>query len=184
MDRLARDTQVPANHFQTRRVNAALSDLDFIINCFDTTLASLSSIGSGAQWGTIPFSQRPAFVYSISKAVEVSNGDKEKNVDGHCVLVAERCINSDRPESVPCGAAILSSRLPVYIDAQIEQVESILAKCKFTYLHHLISDRAAGSCNKGAGKALLTHIKERALLAGYEILLVDCWSGNDGALVQ
>lgn len=40
------------------RTTVTPADAAFIIGAFDSTLPHLESIGSGSQWGSIPFSQR------------------------------------------------------------------------------------------------------------------------------
>ncbi|KAF4784536.1 kinesin motor domain-containing protein [Colletotrichum scovillei] len=55
-----------------RDAGLAPHDADFIVEAFDSTLAPLAALGSGAMWGSQPFSQKDGFVEENLKDVAAS----------------------------------------------------------------------------------------------------------------
>ncbi|KAK1842026.1 acetyltransferase, partial [Colletotrichum chrysophilum] len=55
-----------------RDASTAEDDVAFIVAAFDSTLAPLTALGSGAMWGTTPFSQKDGFVEETIKDVRTS----------------------------------------------------------------------------------------------------------------
>ncbi|KAI8192893.1 hypothetical protein KHU50_013010 [Colletotrichum sp. SAR 10_65] len=62
-----------------RDASTAEDDVAFIVAAFDSTLAPLAALGSGAMWGTTPFSQKDGFVEETIKDVRTSERFYEKN---------------------------------------------------------------------------------------------------------
>ncbi|KAI8253292.1 hypothetical protein K4K56_008720 [Colletotrichum sp. SAR 10_98] len=55
-----------------RDASTAEDDVTFIVAAFDSTLAPLAALGSGAMWGSTPFSQKDGFVEGTVKDVRTS----------------------------------------------------------------------------------------------------------------
>ncbi|KXH50115.1 acetyltransferase [Colletotrichum nymphaeae SA-01] len=55
-----------------RDAGLASHDAEFIVEAFDSTLAPLAAMGSGAMWGSQPFSQKDGFVEENLKDVAAS----------------------------------------------------------------------------------------------------------------
>ncbi|KAI8305346.1 hypothetical protein K4K61_005361 [Colletotrichum sp. SAR11_59] len=55
-----------------RDASTAEDDVAFIVAAFDSTLAPLAALGSGAMWGSTPFSQKDGFVEETIKDVQTS----------------------------------------------------------------------------------------------------------------
>ncbi|KAI8284177.1 hypothetical protein K4K59_007498 [Colletotrichum sp. SAR11_240] len=55
-----------------RDASTAEDDVAFIVAAFDSTLAPLAVLGSGAMWGSTPFSQKDGFVEETIKDVQTS----------------------------------------------------------------------------------------------------------------
>ncbi|EQB58365.1 acetyltransferase [Colletotrichum gloeosporioides Cg-14] len=55
-----------------RDASTAEDDVAFIVAAFDSTLAPLAALGSGAMWGSTPFSQKDGFVEETIKDVRTS----------------------------------------------------------------------------------------------------------------
>ncbi|KAK1731675.1 acetyltransferase [Colletotrichum acutatum] len=56
-----------------RDAGLASHDADFIVEAFNSTLAPLAALGSGAMWGSQPFSQKDGFVEETLKDVAASS---------------------------------------------------------------------------------------------------------------
>lgn len=67
-----RRTLEDINPMNVRDAGLASHDADFIVEAFDSTLAPLAAIGSGAMWGSQPFSQKNGFVEENLKDVAAS----------------------------------------------------------------------------------------------------------------
>ena len=165
--------------FHVRVASAGHGDVKFILDSLDSHIDFLSSIGSASQWGSVRFSDRPAMVEYVQASVEDS-GKRESN---RRVFVVERQgrVGGD---TVRCGAAIVDSTLPDYVQENTGLVEAVAGMPDFLYLNVLVTDRTAYPTAKGAGDALVEHVKGEALGRGHTMLLVDCWSGNRGALLR
>ena len=55
--------------FHIRDAETSLDDGKFIVDAFDSTLPYLTTIGSGEQWGSVPFSERTGFVQETLDSV-------------------------------------------------------------------------------------------------------------------
>ncbi|KAI8152241.1 hypothetical protein K4K49_009793 [Colletotrichum sp. SAR 10_70] len=62
-----------------RDASTAEDDVAFIVAAFDSTLAPLAALGSGAMWGSTPFSQKDGFVEETIKDLRTSERYYEKH---------------------------------------------------------------------------------------------------------
>ncbi|KAH7413078.1 hypothetical protein BKA64DRAFT_344725 [Cadophora sp. MPI-SDFR-AT-0126] len=180
----------------TRLAKASHGDINFIIAAFDSTLPHLASIGSGEQWGTIPFSQREGFIQETADSVEKSEKYGEtKEKQEVCVFIAEvECF-----ESVPEGAHVQEDEdgkrmmsvgtatvhgewFPQYLRSQ-EHLGIADAK-DFLYIEVMVTDHRLGAWSKGAGASLMPGIVEYGRIEGKRTLYVDGWAGNDRKLIH
>lgn len=162
--------------FSIRAARSGDSDVLFILDCFDSTLTFLAGIGSGEQWGARPFSKRPEMVQFIQDCVISSNNDK---TDQNAYIVEKR-----GEELVPCGAVIVDSSFPDYLIENNDAMKNLADLTNFLYLNVLVTHKGPSQLAKGAGDALIDHVKAEARRRNNQTILVDCWNGNDGALIR
>jgi hypothetical protein len=179
------------------------SDAQFVIDAFDSTLAHLESIGSGAQWGSLPFSKKDGFCDRIHEWID-SSTDKGKPVR---VFIAETTQAAETPSTgnlhfrldedgnkiYLLGAMVLADAwAPDYVvkvcgeQSGLEAVDGMLKAKEYIYLEVLVTDfrAGAGGLRKGTGAALLRKAVEYVGKAGRTTLLGDCWTGNERSLVR
>ena len=149
------------------------ADTKFIISSFDSALPWLASVGSGAQWGAEPFSERPKFCQEIKELVEGSAG-----IDGGMAWIADVPYPNDEG-SVPAGAIVLSKNPPSYAPSQ-----SVAVPVPEIYIRILITDQALGDAAKGVGSKLIEFARNQAKQEGAELLRVDCWKGGSDSLLR
>ncbi|MDX3077385.1 GNAT family N-acetyltransferase [Streptomyces sp. MI02-7b] len=131
------------------------ADLPATLALLDGAVAWLTARGHTGQWGTEPWSSRPAAVertrrYADAYLLRAAEVDGE--VAGVCVLAGEP------PESVPpAGEPEL-------------------------YIRLLVTDRARSG--SGIGAALVDDAVAEARRRGVSLLRVDCYAGSDGRLVR
>ena len=196
--------------FHIRPALPTPSDIAFIASAFDSTLPYLSTIGSGAQWGAIPFSTRSGFndetLLSLEQSESFRQTDKFEGEDGAVrVFIAEAETETDGPgasrggdddDDVEGGEGSGKGRLPVGMitvredffaeflrNQEVLQQEICRAK-DFVYLEVLVTDYSAKEKRNGAGAALIEHVKEYARERGKGAVYVDCWGGNDEGLTR
>lgn len=184
------------NRFRVRNADTAGDDARFIVAAFDSTLPYLTSIGSGEQWGSTPFSARENFVEETAQSVEQSvRYERTGEGDPTRALIVEvqtptplatNCIASadgDTQRLLPVGAAVVRSDwFPGYITS-LPDLEPEIKKAKsFLYLEVIITDFTAGVQRNGAGAALIRDIVQYGREKSKAALYVDCWTGNNGKL--
>jgi hypothetical protein len=176
------------------------ADAQFIMDAFDSTLPYLASIGSGVQWGLEALSRNEKFRRNIQEWTETSTSDgqpvrlfiAELSTRGLPTPGLHCRIDENGNEVLLIGAALVAdSWVPPHItnafkDLSLEFLSEILNDKNFLYIEVLTTDFRAGSGypRKGAGAALINHIKEYGIKMGKETLLVDCWAGNERKLVR
>ncbi|KFY40384.1 hypothetical protein V495_05461 [Pseudogymnoascus sp. VKM F-4514 (FW-929)] len=194
------------NTFHIRETSDDIpADSAFILAAFDASIIHLASIGSGAQWGSTPFSASPERVQHATDTVTASEayrlnseaGDKKplrlfiaevkvdddnsSNLDGLRVRTAD---DGARFLAVAAGS-VREGYWPAYVSAQ-PQLEPVIEQANKEgnpfYLEILISDFRTGAARKGSGGALVKRIREYAVEKGATALYLDCWAGNDGNL--
>ncbi|KAJ3949565.1 Kinesin- motor protein [Colletotrichum fioriniae] len=186
-----------------RDAGLASHDADFIVEAFDSTLAPLAAIGSGAMWGSQPFSQKNGFVEENLKDVAASERYRTTGEgDALRIFIAEIEVGSptaatastphdagqdepglryrvgkDGKRYVSVGAAFVRTNwLPGHVKRQFDQEKKIRDE--------LEGGRRTISCRyrKGAGEALIRRAKEYGVEEGMRELYVDAWAGNEKKL--
>jgi len=179
------------------------SDAQFITSAFDSTLAHLESIGSGAQWGSKPFSSKEGFCDRIREWTDKSTQDGKpvrlfiaelKQADPPPSLGnLHHRVDGDGNTIFLLGAALVADAwAPEYIlkaceeEAGLDGLRKTLEAKDYSYLEVLITDfrGGVGGPRKGAGAALLERVREYVVQAGRRTLLADCWAGNERGLVR
>lgn len=134
--------------------NGSVSDLSDALSLLDAAVAWLASQGRTGQWGTEPFSAVEARVEQIRRMLSERTA-RIAEEDGH---VAGVCVVADEP-------------LPYVDPAPIPEL----------YLQLLVTDRAHSGA--GVGRMLVDDAVEIARQRGVEQLRLDCYAGDDQALV-
>ncbi|KAF4834475.1 hypothetical protein CGCTS75_v003462 [Colletotrichum tropicale] len=189
-----------------RDASTAEDDVAFIVAAFDSTLAPLAALGSGAMWGSTPFSQKDGFVEETIKDVQTSEryqatGEGEEALR---IFVAEveledgteagagvglRCREAgDGRRYLPVGMAMVREEwVPGHVKNHfhVEKIrEALEGRKDFVYVDVLISDFRTGGLRKGAGEALLGRAGKYAVEKGMKEVYIDAWAGNGGGLVR
>lgn len=129
-------------------------DLPTVLGMLDSAVAWLVSHGRTGQWGTEPWSSRPASVQRIAEML----ADAEPwilEIDGE-----------------PAGTLVLDSEPGTGV-APVDEPE--------VYIRLLVTDRRFGG--HGVGAALLEYATEETRRRGVDLLRVDCFAGSGGRLV-
>ncbi|KAK5657419.1 hypothetical protein OQA88_2991 [Cercophora sp. LCS_1] len=173
--------------FKIRHAELKHRDAKFITAAFDSSLPFQASIGSGAQWGEQPFSEVDGFLAKQEQTIHDANHYRLTGEGNSChVWIAEvECEADGERKVVRVGTAhARANDWPSYVSTQ-EHLEDVISEAKnFTFLVFLVSDFTTGDLRKGAGAALIQHVKAIAEEEGRSVVFVDCWAGNDGKLVQ
>ncbi|WP_018658236.1 GNAT family N-acetyltransferase [Actinomadura flavalba] len=130
-------------------------DAPIVLELLDTAVAWLAREERTGQWGTEPWSTVPARVARIEGLTR--DGD---------VWLAER-------DGDVVGAMVLTREPMPYVEP-VDEPE--------VYVSLLVTDRSRPG--GGAGAALLEHARAEAARVGADLLRVDCYAGDDGALVR
>ncbi|MFL1376097.1 MULTISPECIES: GNAT family N-acetyltransferase [unclassified Nocardiopsis] len=131
-----------------------LDDLPTVLGMLDSAVTWLVSHGRTGQWGTEPWSSRPASVQRIGEML----ADAEPwilEVDGE-----------------PAGTLVLDSKPGTGV-APVDEPE--------VFVRLLVTDRRFAG--RGVGAALLEHATEETRRRNVDLLRVDCFAGNEGRLV-
>ncbi|MFE1229566.1 GNAT family N-acetyltransferase [Streptomyces sp. NPDC058745] len=129
-------------------------DVPAILAMLDSAVVWLNGRGITAQWGTTPWTSRPAAVRTVEEVV-ASGTPWMAEIDG-----------------VPAGTMTLTPHPGSYV-APADEPE--------LYVHLLATDgRFHG---RGVGAALLAHAVEETRRQGLSLLRVDCFAGSEGRLV-
>ncbi len=168
-----------------RDARLAFDDVQFIVEAFDSTLPYLASIGSGEQWGPVPFSERDGFIKEALESVEQSEKHALTGIsDAIHIIIAETespttttinlryRIDENKQRLLSIGTATVRENwLPSYIALQthlaLGPIENTL------YLEVMITDYRAGASRKGAGAALIQGAIDYGRKAGKRTLFVD-----------
>jgi ribosomal protein S18 acetylase RimI-like enzyme len=130
------------------------SDAHILVELFDASIAWMVSRGQTAQWGSTPFSEVPKRVKAVQEWA-ASGGFRICEVDGR-----------------PAAAMVLGSAQP-YVSPAVEPE---------VYVVVLVGSHEPPA--RGAGAHLLRVADDEARARGVGLLRVDCYAGNDGALVR
>lgn len=206
----------PAQPLPTYRYRAAHgpSDAQLVLNFFDSSLAYLARIGSGAQWGDQRFSERPGSVARVQGLVAQSDATFAKAIPfsekkwSKCFF-AERRLTRQEAEQAHIQSLLKEAAgngsgkagenesddevwLPVAAMLLCSRPCDYLASIwpdqddsdPFLFLRYLISDHRAGALSKGAAASLLTFARKEAEGLGLRRICGDCWNGNNRKLVK
>jgi GNAT superfamily N-acetyltransferase len=133
----------------------SVRDVPTVIGFFDEAVEWLVARGRAGQWGTMPWSTRPATVERITGMVE-----------RHGVWLAHL-------DDAPVGALIVGGDAQSYVPP-VDEPE--------LYVNSLVvSRRHAG---RRVGHHLLQFAFSEARRRGVRLVRVDCYAGDDGALVE
>ncbi|MEV1062352.1 GNAT family N-acetyltransferase [Streptomyces sp. NPDC050263] len=132
-------------------------DVPVILGMLDSSVEWLVSQGRTGQWGTKPLSESQSVLESIVRYMD----------DGE-VFIAEA-------DGVPAATVTLTDAPGAYLAHLPPPGEPE------RYIHWLASDRRFKG--HGVGSALLAHAAETTRRAGVALLRVDCYAGDDRALV-
>ncbi|KAF2825319.1 hypothetical protein CC86DRAFT_407537 [Ophiobolus disseminans] len=193
----------PPHHFSLRAASLTESDSSFIISAFDASLPYLETIGSLAQWGSTPFSQRPGWVEETQQQLQepkrnhiadmtnslrvfvleaelVEQGIGRKDMEG-----LHSRVDDDGRRFVLVGFAFVRGNwfpgyLPAVTVAQAWplQVEDCL------YIEVMVSDARTKDLFRGVGAALIQEVRDYGRARGKKILYLDGWAGNERKLVR
>ncbi|MGW6389521.1 N-acetyltransferase family protein [Streptomyces sp. NPDC055103] len=131
-----------------------VEDLPAILAVLDSAVVWLNGKGITAQWGTEPFSARPAAVKQVEDTM--AEGDPWiVEIDG-----------------VPAGTMTLTPHPGRHVPPADEPE---------VYVRLLATD--ARFHGHGVGAALLAHAAEETRRRGVSLLRVDCFAGSEGRLV-
>ncbi|KAF4943365.1 hypothetical protein FGADI_13463 [Fusarium gaditjirri] len=190
--------------FRIRDAGLACKDADFITAAFDSSLPFLSESGNTGQWGTVPFSQRNGFLEGTqdditqSENFRLSGQGQRRRV--FIAEIEETHSGNDDTEYysrkdetgktfVSVGAAMIlddefasHTRSVTVLDPHIAAAEK---HGSFVFLDFLVTDhRVPSARRKGAGLALLEHVKAYAHQHGKRAIFLDCWTGGTDKLVR
>ncbi|RBQ75736.1 hypothetical protein FVER53590_29272 [Fusarium verticillioides] len=191
--------------FQIRDAGSSSEDAEFIVAAFDSSLPFLTETGNAGQWGTIPFSQRDGFLKGTQDDIAQSEtfrlsgqgerrrifiADIQETHFGDDAVDLNRRKDHDTSKSlISVGAAmILDDEFASHIRS-IAVLEPYVAAAEkrggFVFLDFLITDhRVPSERRKGAGLALLEHVKAYAYEHGKLAIFLDCWTGGTDKLVR
>jgi len=130
------------------------ADTDTVLGLFDAAVRWQVGAGLSSQWGTTPFSAEPQRVDAVARWAA---GDG-----------LHLCENAGEP----VGALVLGDAPSYVLPAVADEV----------YVVALVTARSPQA--RGAGRLLLDVADEQARARGADLLRVDCFAGNDGALVR
>ena len=189
--------------FSIRDAGLAEGDDSFVISVFDASLPYLESIGSLAQWGSTPFSQRPGWVGETQRQVRESERSRiSGTTDALRILIVEAelveqasaaldlknmhsRVSDDGRFFVSLGFAFVRGNwFPTYLPAatvpqvaQPELEESL-------YVEVMVSDNRAKDLFGGVGTALLQGVQDYGRSRGKKALYLDGWAGNERKLIR
>ncbi|KAK1753898.1 hypothetical protein QBC47DRAFT_32015 [Echria macrotheca] len=171
-------------NFRIRDATTSEDDLNFLVAAFDSTLPHLATIGSGAQWGSIPFSQREGTYEQELKDLRAAEAYRlTREGPEFRILIAEAKDGNDK--YIPVGWTTLRGEYlsPYLLEASALDHVTKTAK-NYLFMYVLVTDFRAGALRKGVGAALVQYAKAWAEELGKDVFYVDCWGGNDGKLIK
>ncbi|MFI5728942.1 GNAT family N-acetyltransferase [Kribbella sp. NPDC051587] len=130
-------------------------DVQAVLALLDGATEWLVAQGRTDQWGTDPHSTSPRRIAQISGFAATDGSLWIAEYDGR-----------------PVGALAVGDAHPPVPAAEEPEV----------YVRLLVTDRR--STGQGIGGVLLDHARDLAQRAGVQVVRVDCFGGNDGALIR
>ncbi|KAF5696829.1 hypothetical protein FMUND_15587 [Fusarium mundagurra] len=191
--------------FKIRDAGSASEDAEFITTAFDSSLQFLKETGNAGQWGTIPFSQRPGFLEGTrddiaqSETFQLSGQGERRRIFiaeieetnfGDDALDLHRRKDHDTGKTfISVGAAMILDDEFASHTLSVPVLQPHIAAAEkrggFVFLDFLVADhRVPSAQRKGAGLALLEHVKAYANEHGKLAIFLDCWTGGTDKLVR
>jgi len=188
--------------FHIRGLTEGPEDIRFMIEAFDAALPELAAVGSGEQWGTVTFAQRPDKNEKL-KVLEQARGYQTTGEgDPIQIFIAEVEIPSPATDELPAsmrirtdddgkkflavGSVMLSEDIfPEYMKMQFDQPtvkQALDGTSDYVYLEALITDFRTGSWRKGAGAALIERCRQYCKEKGIKTIYLDGYAGNNRIL--
>ncbi|KAF5618851.1 acyl n-acyltransferase [Fusarium tjaetaba] len=191
--------------FQIRDAGSGLRDAEFITAAFDSTLPFLNETGNTGQWGTVPFSKRDGFLQGTREDIKqsetfrlIGQGERRR------IFIAEieethfgdDAVNLHRRKDHETGRTFVSVGAAMILDDEFANhtrsvtvlkphIAAAEERAGFVFLDFLITDhRVPSAQRKGAGLALLEHVKTYASEYGKRAIFLDCWTGGTDKLVR
>lgn len=160
------------------------SDVDFILHAFDSALPYLASIGSEAQWGTVPFSVKPERVSHFTQYVQecyALQSYPDKGGPGWQDMYLYEVLTDATWTRV--AVAGLSVHFPDYVPLDLAD-DSTRKATDYVYLKYLVTDRRSGGLAKGSATQLMTFVETVSRDMGKKVCYGDCWRGNGDGLLK
>lgn len=193
----------PAFHIRPLDFNG-MEDIQFLIDSYDASLVQLASIGSGGQWGTQKFAERPDqaektkmfeeikeyYLTGKGKPIRYFIAEVEippSAVDELPVSVRIRT-DGDGKKFLAVGSVMITEGdCPYYIRLQFDKdsVKTALeGRDDYIYLEGLITDFRTGSWRKGSGAVLIEYARQYCREKGKRSIFLDSYAGNGRKLVK
>jgi len=131
-----------------------VGDVGAVLALLDDATRWLVARGRTGQWGSLPHSGNPRRITQVQGWATA--GD---------LYLAEQ-------GGTPVGATVVGGAVPHVPPATEPEL----------YVNLLVTDR--NHAGRGIGARLLAHAEELARAAGVGLLRVDCYAGDDGALIR
>jgi hypothetical protein len=190
------------NHFFVRDATLA-QDEAFVISVFDASLPYLSSLGSQAQWGSIPFSQRPGWIDETQRQMREAEQNAVSNTtDALRILVLEAEFSKQDVAAFDCKDVYLSTVddgrcrvavgfafvrgnwLPKYLPKAAVDQSGQVRREESLYVEVMVSDNRIKDGIRGVGAALLRELRRWGCSRGKKVLYLDGWAGNERKLIR
>lgn len=164
--------------------NPTECDVDFILHAFDSALAYLASIGSEAQWGTIPFSAKPDQVSHFTNYVEECYLQASANSGSGSIWQSMLLYEVKQDTSWTRVAALgISTAFPSYVPDSLAD-NSMRQAADYVYLKYLVTDRRCATLSKRSAAHLMAFAEQTAREMHMHICYGDCWRGNGDGLLK
>ncbi|WP_433247797.1 N-acetyltransferase family protein [Streptosporangium sp. CA-135522] len=131
-----------------------LDDVPAVLGMFDSAVAWLTARGRTGQWGSEPFSAKPARVERVTSWAG-SGGMRIAEIDDE-----------------PAGCMVVGPAMDYVTPASEPEL----------YVQGLVIDQRFHG--HGVGSALLARARAEAAEQGISLVRVDCYAGDDGRLVK
>jgi hypothetical protein len=187
--------------YSIRDAGLAEGDAAFIISVFDASIPYLESIGSVAQWGSTPFSQRSGWVEETQQQIQESERNRiTDTTDALRILIIEAEVK-EQPSSdlkaidlritddgrcfVSVGFAFVRGNwLPAYLPASTVAQAGQFKLEESLYVEVMVSDNRTKDLFHGVGAALLRELRDYGRSWGKKVLYLDGWAGNERKLIR
>ncbi|CDS82444.1 uncharacterized protein SPSC_03263 [Sporisorium scitamineum] len=161
------------------------SDVDFVLYAFDSALPYLASIGSEAQWGTVPFSEKPERRQRFEKFVQGSYDLHTRPIQDAAAWQHMAIYEIKTPDEkwTRVAAQGLATGFPTYVPEHLAD-DKVREATDYLYLNYLIVDRRKGKLAKGSAARLVAFADGQAKQLNKKMFYGDCWRGNGDGLLK